>query len=103
MDNTCCNHNNRTDILTPELPHYGKEVCADCGKFFRWIPNPATPSASKEAESAVAKLGKLNISEREKEFLESIRRQKFFFTPKQRNWFESICKSYGIPTPQSYR
>lgn len=25
---------------TPQLPHYGREDCADCGRFIRWVPKP---------------------------------------------------------------
>ena len=28
------------DILMTDGPHYAKKICGDCGKFFKWIPNP---------------------------------------------------------------
>jgi len=28
------------EILTPELMHYAKLVCADCDRWIKWIPNP---------------------------------------------------------------
>lgn len=31
--------------LTPNLVHYGREDCAKCKKFLRWLPKP--PDAMK--------------------------------------------------------
>ena len=27
-------------ILTPEIVHYGKDVCAECGRFMKWVKDP---------------------------------------------------------------
>jgi len=27
-------------VQTPNHIHYGKDVCSDCGKWFKWIRNP---------------------------------------------------------------
>ena len=27
-------------ILTPEMVHYAKSVCPDCGTFLKWLPYP---------------------------------------------------------------
>jgi hypothetical protein len=39
---TCekCGEDGTDTILTPELIHYGKQVCAGCRKFEAWIPKP---------------------------------------------------------------
>lgn len=41
-------------VLTPELSHYGKMVCGDCGHFIRWLPKP-TKLAGKRREQASLK------------------------------------------------
>lgn len=98
-----CNHEQRTTILTPHLAHYGKEVCSACGKFFAWVKNPETEKAQSEAERAVEEIFSKTRNERERDFLKSIQQQKYYFTPKQKEWFESLCKNYDVKTPQSYR
>ena len=35
-----CEHKNVKLTLTPELVHYGREDCVDCGKFVRWLARP---------------------------------------------------------------
>lgn len=42
MNEECpkCQSEHRQIQRTPDGPHYAKEVCAGCGKYFRWIPNP---------------------------------------------------------------
>lgn len=47
-----CKHENTIFIETPESPHYGKDVCEDCGRHVRWVAKPDNekikrPSAHK--------------------------------------------------------
>ena len=35
-----CGAVERQTIMMDTGPHYAKEICADCGKFFKWIRNP---------------------------------------------------------------
>lgn len=35
-----CGCNETKFIETQNLVHYGKEVCASCGRFIRWVPKP---------------------------------------------------------------
>lgn len=35
-----CGAVQRETILMESGPHYAKEICGDCGKFFKWIKNP---------------------------------------------------------------
>ena len=41
-----CKSTETKEILTPELSHYGKIVCANCGCFQSWMPTPVTPLES---------------------------------------------------------
>jgi hypothetical protein len=38
-----CNSEANNQMLTPEGPHYGKLVCASCGRFLAWLPRPVLP------------------------------------------------------------
>ena len=35
-----CLHSKTEIVQTPELKHYGKRVCSDCGKFITWVKSP---------------------------------------------------------------
>lgn len=35
-----CEHESQRFVRTPELIHYGKYVCSDCGKFISWKKKP---------------------------------------------------------------
>jgi hypothetical protein len=35
-----CAHSRVKFTLTPELVHYGREDCIDCGKFVMWVAKP---------------------------------------------------------------
>lgn len=43
-----CTHSRVKFTLTPELMHYGREDCIDCGKFVRWTPRPADVAKKKK-------------------------------------------------------
>ena len=56
-----CKHLNTKIIETPNLVHYGKEVCVDCGAFIKWVSNPDKKYNYKEEcafvlDDALAKL-----------------------------------------------
>jgi len=41
---TCkCGSQANNQVLTPGEQHYGKVVCASCGKWLAWLPRPARP------------------------------------------------------------
>ena len=46
MEDPCsgCGKNNYVEVITPELPHYGKLICAGCGMFIKWLPKPDNTS-----------------------------------------------------------
>lgn len=43
-----CQHKETKVIETPNLVHFGKEVCADCGMFIKWVSNPNKEHNYKE-------------------------------------------------------
>lgn len=47
-----CKYCGSTDIemiLTPELPHYAKDVCRSCGRHLRWLPKPDAEKVKRPA------------------------------------------------------
>lgn len=54
---TCPNHPGAGTVfeLTPELTHYGKMVCPECGRWLGWV---AKPSDEKRRRNGTAKLTK---------------------------------------------
>jgi len=39
-----CQCHERKIIRLSTGPHYAAEVCADCGRWFRWVPRPGAPA-----------------------------------------------------------
>ena len=36
-----CDHDCEPEVvLTPDLPHYGKQICPRCKAFLKWVPKP---------------------------------------------------------------
>jgi len=35
-----CESEKTTTIMTPELTHWAKSICQDCGAFIKWMPYP---------------------------------------------------------------
>lgn len=47
-----------TETLTPELPHYGKRVCGECGMHNGWIPKPGSKNRGAKHGDLVRKHSK---------------------------------------------
>jgi hypothetical protein len=43
-------------ILTPDIKHYGKYVCEDCGKFIVWSKSPTTSYALEDRKREIVRL-----------------------------------------------
>lgn len=98
-----CNHQNTKEILTPELQHYAKLVCSDCGTFLRWMPSPEAAKRLEALHSARNSILEKNPGERNVEFLASLTKRRFFMTEKQQSWWDSLCTQYGIENPTKDR
>lgn len=64
-----CIHEHTKTTLTPELQHYAREDCLDCGAFIKWVTNPETIKRREENKRRVKELQKLPLSEWQKGFL----------------------------------
>lgn len=96
MENRECSHEIREVILTPELKHHGKELCKTCGRFLRWIPKPETAQKNEELRGRLQALdSNLNLSQWEKEFIESVKKQFPKLSPKQKSMIDEIYRRIG--------
>lgn len=43
-------------VLTPDIKHYGKYVCAECGKFIVWAKTPTTSYALADRQREIVRL-----------------------------------------------
>jgi hypothetical protein len=91
-----CEHINRSTVLTPETIHHGKQVCADCGAFLRWLPKPETVERAKRNHEVMAKLKAVPLTEWAKGFLLSLEKQGAHFSPKQQAKLDELAREKGI-------
>lgn len=86
-----------TTVLTPELhKHYAKEVCANCGKFWTWLPNPKTLLEHELRKEKIDKiLSELPLSAKEVKFLKDIKEIRNL-SPRQFMYYEGIQAKYAF-------
>ena len=100
-----CKHEHTVIIKTPELQHYGKEVCKDCGKFIKWVSEPNKLSVKEKCELIMPVLEK-RANGSKSEFFQSIIKQwhqKGKLSPKQvecivGNISRELLETYGEDT-----
>ncbi len=90
-----CNHTQVNFVPTPELTHYGKDVCGTCGKFIRWVPKPETLERFKENAQKIAALKSKPLGEWEKGFILSLEKQGRHFSPKQQIKLDELTQRYA--------
>jgi len=79
-----CQHDQPIFTPTPELSHYGKETCAVCVRFIRWVPKPETAARNTRNSAAIVLLrSDTRLSEWEREFIGSLDESGPKFSPKQ--------------------
>lgn len=87
-----CQHIIKTEVLTPGSIHHGKELCADCGAFLRWLKKPETLQREKDNAAKLAALKQANLVEWEKGFILSLEKQGRGFSPKQQAKLDEMFK-----------
>jgi hypothetical protein len=68
-----CQHQNKSVSLCETGPHYGKELCAICGKFLRWLPKPETAMRNAKHIEMLQDLACVKLPPWEREFTEGLR------------------------------
>src|SRR5262245_12920718 len=84
MNTIHCEHSDtRVELLPADSPHYGREVCVNCGQHLRFTPKRETIERRRVTAYRVAKMLMLpNLSPWERKFLCSVAAQRKF-SPKQ--------------------
>jgi hypothetical protein len=90
-----CEHVNVRFTLTPELKHHGREDCADCGRFLRWVPKPQTIERNKENARRIEFLGNAQLNMWEKQFVLTVRKQGSRLSPKQQTKLDEIYERHA--------
>lgn len=91
-----CTHQNTRLVLTPEFMHYGKFICADCGKFLNWAKHPETiKREARHAQLLVRLRSDERLKAHERAFIQSLDGQGPKTTPPQRAWLESLAAKYA--------
>lgn len=90
-----CGCENYRTVLTPELRHYGKDICDGCDRFLRWIPNPENNAKREENARRIRVLVDKRMKPMEREFILSLEGQGPKISPKQQDWLDSLWERYG--------
>lgn len=90
-----CQHANLRFVPTPENIHHGKEVCAKCGRFIRWMPKPANQERDLRNQRWLEELAAKPLTEWERGFVLSLTKQGCGFTPKQQPILDRLALTYG--------
>lgn len=81
---------------TPHLQHHGKETCAACGRFIRWVPKPQTIERQNRNGSAVVALrNNENLTAWERAFIATLDGQGPKVSPKQQGVLDKLVAKYG--------
>lgn len=87
-----CNHQNKTEIITKELIHYGKYICSnpECKKFLGWMKDPKIDMILKNRQQTIRKiLKKVKLTEKNREFLLNICELRHL-SPKQELYYNNL-------------
>lgn len=80
---------------TPELTHFGKETCQQCGKFLRWVPKPQNIEKQKTNADAVVKLRNDDrLSAWERGFVATLDTQGPKVSPKQQAILDKLIAKF---------
>lgn len=92
----CCLRQEVVTVLTPELQHHGKSVCANCGKFFGWVKKPETVAREGQNAQRIVAAGKLNLTPWEKAFIGSLSEGGPKLSPKQQASLDKLAAKYSL-------
>ena len=102
MENEVCAHERQAKLDGPFGPHAIKVICKDCLRFLSWGESPEKTEARADMQGICVLLLSGDLSEWERGFVESVKKQKRL-SEKQLTVFERIRKKYlkGDEVPAS--
>ena len=95
MDGADCAHpRTRVEILPPGQFHFGRVVCADCGKQLCWQPKPENAERRRQNVANTTKLlGISQLLEWERAFCQGLSQHKLP-SPKQQALLNGLTEKY---------
>jgi len=92
-----CNHPNEITIILENSVHYGKRVCADCGKWLGWLPNPKTTKlVSKQTQCIQDLLQNNTLPNQHRQFIQSISQSPKRLSPKQQKYLFDLHQQFSF-------
>src|SRR5215813_7090319 len=89
-----CSHQNTETVLEKSGPHYARELCAECRKFLRWLPNPKTVEQQERNDKILTGLAKVpNLNDWERRFVREVVTHKHI-SPKQQGQLNLLRDKY---------
>ena len=90
-----CKHGTtRVELVPQGHTHYGKEICAVCGRFIRWSAKPLNVERQRLSAFRLAKLAmRPDLTGWERQFVRSVGGKKHL-SPKQLEIVERLCTQY---------
>lgn len=88
--NDCCEDVVQIQVLTPDSIHYAKIACKNCGKFWKWLPDPKHTIAHEQRKIIIDTMLP-HYSDKEKivKFLSDIRDNRHL-SPAQHRYFMNL-------------
>ena len=95
MDSADCAHpRTRVEILPPGQLHFGRVVCADCGKQLCWQPKPENAERRRQNVANIKKLlGISQLLDWERAFCQGLSQHKLP-SPKQQALLNGLMEKY---------
>jgi hypothetical protein len=89
-----CEHANTRIEQLANGPHFGKEICTDCGRVLRWIPKPQTIERHRFNSLRLVKLAMHSgLSPFERAFVDNISKRRKL-SPKQQALLDRLVRQY---------
>lgn len=85
--------------LTPNGPHFGKQICSDCGKFLGWEKKPETQDRERKLSEFFQGARSARLTQWERTFVDKLEGVKP--SPKQLEIVSQIAIRHGLPDPKS--
>ena len=92
MQCSTCGSLTLKETLTPELKHYARLDCSDCGAFVKWMLNPETGGYKKELEVLLEKARRNNAEDKFFQSLHGQFKKKGFLSNKQKECLERMAR-----------
>lgn len=98
----CLHQTVRTVVLENSI-HYGKEVCAVCGAYLRFIPKPENVEKRNRFKEMAQELWNRNMNPFDRKFVLDQEKAAFHMSPKQEAYFNVVYARYHAKDTASHQ